>query len=560
MDLSLSELVRIRILPPADRSPAISPGKKIRSMVILEGGPSFFEHLPQHALVFFPHGASAGLSPSQLLALGKAQCAAVLYASDPLLAFPGSQFPLPVFVIPDTCSISKVIEECYQYAFSGIQKLAEVSLNAMERLSNELLSHKSEDANMISVAAELLECPVAFTTSDFHLQQGKNIPQNHLVNPLYVEDSFDWDLALEGFQVKQETFCPHLAQGIDGKEIGGYLHENAYCRQNGYQIYIFPISYKTSCYGYLFLSLNRSVQSLSPEMCMKIQQILAVLKFEIIKSNDIAQTVNRYYDFLLDELLESDRTDFRTLMQKYGLMQKPIADAYYILIAGRSPRNTQDKLQELLTSQQFNLLYDRIMMELKATDFFLFERREAFIIFLPQPLAASQSDCFDRLAALLKQFLKDQYQGIGISDAVSTEQVRKGYFQADKALSISHSTAGQPPCFFSDLGILRFFFDRSNQLDPEPLLQVYEEYIQPILKYDKMHSGELFPTLATYLECGSSPSGACSSLFIHKNTLYSRLNKISQLLGKNLSDSEVHFNLVLGVKVHTLVKAGIFQV
>ena len=127
-------------------------------------------------------------------------------------------------------------------------------------------------------------------------------------------------------------------------------------------------------------------------------------------------------------------------------------------------------------------------------------------------------------------------------------------------MSISHSTAGQPPCFFSDLGILRFFFDRSNQLDPEPLLQVYEEYIQPILSYDKMHSGELFPTLSTYLECGSSPSGACSSLFIHKNTLYSRLNKISQLLGKNLSDSEVHFNLVLGVKVHTLVKAGIFQV
>ena len=430
----------------------------------------------------------------------------------------------------------------------------------MERLSNELLSHKSEDANMISVAAELLECPVAFTTSDFHLQQGKNIPQNHLVNPLYIEDSFDWDLALEGFLVKQETFHPNLASGIDGKEIGGYLYENTYCRQKGYQIYIFPISYKTSCYGYLFLSLNRSVQSLSPEMCMKIQQILAVLKFEIIKSNDIAQTINRYYDFLLDELLESNRTDFRTLMQKYGLMQKPIADAYYIIIAGRRPRNTQDKLQELLTSQQFNLLYDRIMLELRATDFFLFERREAFIIFLPQPLAAAQSDCFDQLAAVLKQFLKDQYQGIGISDAVSTEQVRRGYFQAAKALSISHSTAGQAPCFFSDLGVLRFFFDRSNQLDPEPLLQVYQEYIQPILDYDKLHSGELFPTLTTYLKCGSSPSGACSSLFIHKNTLYSRLNKISQLLGKDLSDSEVHFNIVLGIKVHTLIKTGILQI
>ncbi len=560
MDLSLIELIRNHILFPADRSPAVSSNAKVRSMLVLEGGIAFFEHLPKHALIFFPHGASASLSPSQLLFLGKARCAAVLYASDPLLAFPGDQFPLPVFIIPETSSISKVIEECYQYAFSGIQKLAEVSLDAMEKLSNELLSHKSEEANMITVAAELLGCPVAFTTSDFHLQQGKNIPQNHLVNPLYVADPFNWDLALEGFQVKQEVFHPRLTQGINGKDIGGYLYQNRYCRQKGYQIYIFPISYKTSCYGYLFLSLNQSVLSLSPEMSMKIQQILAVLKFEIIKSNDIAQTVNRYYDFLLDELLESERTDFRKLMQKYGLMQKPIANQYYILIAGRSPRNTQGELQELLTSQQFNLLYDQIMMELQATDFFMFERRDSFIIFLPQPLTDSRVDCFDSLAAVLRQFLKGQYQGIGISEAVPTEHVQEGYFQASKALSISRISPGQPPCFFKDLGILRFFFDRTNQIQPGPLIQVYKEYLLPILQYDQTHGGNLFSTLATYLECGSSPSATCSALFIHKNTLYSRLNKISQILGKTLSDSEVNFNILLAIKIYTLIQAGIFQV
>lgn len=71
MDLSLSELIRIRILPPADRSPAVSPGKKIHSMVILEGGSAFFEHLPQHALIFFLHGASSGLSPASFWLWGK---------------------------------------------------------------------------------------------------------------------------------------------------------------------------------------------------------------------------------------------------------------------------------------------------------------------------------------------------------------------------------------------------------------------------------------------------------------------------------------------------------
>ncbi len=47
-----------------------------------------------------------------------------------------------------------------------------------------------------------------------------------------------------------------------------------------------------------------------PERSIKIQQILAIIKFEIIKSDEIAHTVNRYYDFLLDELVESEQTDF----------------------------------------------------------------------------------------------------------------------------------------------------------------------------------------------------------------------------------------------------------
>ena len=48
-------------------------------------------------------------------------------------------------------------------------------------------------------------------------------------------------------------------------------------------------------------------------------------------------------------------------------------------------------------------------------------------------------------------------------------------------------------------------------------------------------------------------------LYIHKNTLYARLNKISQILGKNLSDSETVSNLSLGLKIQTLIQAGILD-
>ena len=176
---------------------------------------------------------------------------------------------------------------------------------------------------------------------------------------------------------------------------------------------------------------------------------------------------------------------------------------------------------------------------------------------LPRQLVPKGKPDFELVISLYQEFLQDQYQGVGISDIVPTEQVRQGYLQALKALAISQNSLEKAPCYYGELGILRFFFDHSSQVDFTPLLHLYKEYIQPIIDYDNRHSGDLLPTLTAYTTYCASPSAICNALFIHKNTLYARLNKISQILGKNLSDSETVFNLSLGLKIQTLIQTGI---
>lgn len=558
MDVSLKNLVTNHILTPAEQSAAISPQFKIRNIAVFENNAAFFTALTERTLVFFPHHASECASEESFAILAAAHCAVVMYESDLTLFDTALQLSLPLFLMSEAMPLSKVIGACYHFAYSRVQRLAEVSLETMDKLSNELLNHKSEGSNMIQVATDLLECPVAFTMADFHLQQVKSVSQQYLVvNPLYTKNVFDWDLALASFELKEAAYRNNLAEGINGAKIGGYLYQNDYCRTNYCRLFIFPIAHGTNRYGYIFLSLEEKTKSLSPEMSVKVQQILAALKFEIIKADEIAHTINRYYDFLLDELIESDQTDFRKLMQKYGLVQKVVADEYYVVIAGRQPRNMQDAFfHELLTSQQFNLLYDHIVSVFGTINFFLFERKDCIVTLLPKQLVQDTAQGFLKLISVLQQFLKEQYQGVGISDAVITENVRQGYFQAFKALAVSQKSSDKKACFYSDLGILRFFFDHSNQIDFAPLVQVYQEYILPIIEYDASHSGELFSTLTTYIACASSPSNACAALFIHKNTLYSRLAKIAQVIGKNLSDSESMFHISLGIKIHTLIQTG----
>jgi len=92
-----------------------------------------------------------------------------------------------------------------------------------------------------------------------------------------------------------------------------------------------------------------------------------------------------------------------------------------------------------------------------------------------------------------------------------------------------------------------------------PLMALYREYVFPVIQYDKQHGGELFTTLEGYITCRCSPTAICKALYINKNPLYSRLNKIAQLLHKNLSDSETIFNISLALKVESLIRAGMLE-
>ncbi|MBR5488749.1 MAG: helix-turn-helix domain-containing protein, partial [Firmicutes bacterium] len=71
---------------------------------------------------------------------------------------------------------------------------------------------------------------------------------------------------------------------------------------------------------------------------------------------------------------------------------------------------------------------------------------------------------------------------------------------------------------------------------------------------------DLLSTLSEYIFCCSATSAICEKLHIHKNTLYSRLSKISALINHDFSDSDVLFHANLGLKVHTLILTGILNI
>ncbi|MEK7216140.1 MAG: helix-turn-helix domain-containing protein [Chloroflexota bacterium] len=96
--------------------------------------------------------------------------------------------------------------------------------------------------------------------------------------------------------------------------------------------------------------------------------------------------------------------------------------------------------------------------------------------------------------------------------------------------------------------LLRSFDDRG----------VAAEFCQYVLgrlvAYDRAHNADLFRTLQVYFRCGGNAVEAAEQLFLHRNSLLYRLQRIETLLGIDLKDPHDRLTANLAVEFAELLQ------
>ncbi|MFZ5869159.1 MAG: PucR family transcriptional regulator ligand-binding domain-containing protein [Actinomycetota bacterium] len=77
-----------------------------------------------------------------------------------------------------------------------------------------------------------------------------------------------------------------------------------------------------------------------------------------------------------------------------------------------------------------------------------------------------------------------------------------------------------------------------------------EEFLAPLIAYDRRHDTRLLETLRTYLRCDAKPGPTMAELHVHRNTLRYRLAKIESLIGQNLSELPALTSCWLALQLH----------
>lgn len=121
---------------------------------------------------------------------------------------------------------------------------------------------------------------------------------------------------------------------------------------------------------------------------------------------------------------------------------------------------------------------------------------------------------------------------------------------ADVLVSLGRRGEAASP---DDLGVYGLLFSQAGKDD---LAQFVRRTVGPVLDYDVRRGSELARTALTYFELDGNLARTAAELYVHVNTLYQRLDRVTSLLGDGWRHGDHALQVHLALKVHRALTAA----
>lgn len=193
---------------------------------------------------------------------------------------------------------------------------------------------------------------------------------------------------------------------------------------------------------------------------------------------------------------------------------------------------TSPKVQQEIQDYVKRVLLGKIEEFMKSynTDNWLALRSDTIILFMDN--RDSKIDMKKFCGRLLGLFQGKPNLSVSVGVSNSFTEVTKmpdAYFQAFEAAVIGREHYGENKVIFYDAV---YFFQKLRKMGAQDeTYEVCQRFIGPVASYDEEHGTELVDTLRILLENNGNTHTAASQMYVHKNTVLQRRNKIIELLG-----------------------------
>jgi purine catabolism regulator len=184
--------------------------------------------------------------------------------------------------------------------------------------------------------------------------------------------------------------------------------------------------------------------------------------------------------------------------------------------------------------------------------FLVIGREEGVVVLIESRETTTGEKCARELTASLNQPGRHILVGVGgvFEIGPGNTGAQRSYEQAREAARVGMALGGkQGALSFDQLGLLHWLYHLPSDLAEDNL---YLEHILGLAAHDRERHTDLVKTLEAYLDRGGAHKETAQDLYIHRNTLSHRLERIETLCSVSLRDPLTRLQLHAALKMYRL--------
>ncbi|HTE87088.1 MAG TPA: helix-turn-helix domain-containing protein, partial [Dehalococcoidia bacterium] len=189
-----------------------------------------------------------------------------------------------------------------------------------------------------------------------------------------------------------------------------------------------------------------------------------------------------------------------------------------------------------------------------ARDAIAVTRSEEVVILVPEPRDEypTRATAAVGLGGAIVERMRHPFPSVGLTMAISgpctdVSELPSAYAQARRTLAAARQFGREGQITtFEELGIYRLLFQVPNASE---LHGFVNQVLGTLVSYDRRHESDLVRTLAAYLRHHGRLQSAARDLVVHVNTVSYRLQRIREIAGLDLDNSEDRLTAQVALKI-----------
>ncbi|GIM30345.1 purine catabolism regulatory protein [Clostridium polyendosporum] len=440
---------------------------------------------------------------------------------------------LPLIEVPFYYSFSEISKTIYNAIYSQEFNENLLQYNIINTLSSIFFENKGIDV-MINELSHFISKSIILMDCEYNVISASFTPEyEHLVNGI--------DLP--------KVSSVGTASYISHTEISDTAYTNL---KINYEIFRFYIITLPNFTGMLCILID-DTELTSPHK-MLLEKVKSIISLEITRSDKIKTISNSYHNFFFDFLISENKKSEKEILEicnfyDFDYTKKRVCASFIL----ENCENDQHRNKIISTLQKAisNTFRDHQNLFLCANNnilsLFLFYKLEQSNIEAVNNTYNIVYDFYNKLGDSISCTLH-----IGISRCHSgITSIRTAFRDTLNCINLKkHQNINEPICCYSN----KHEYHLLSEMSEASLMKLCEDTIMPIIEFDKDNNTNLINTLKVYYLSKFNCTDTAKKLFLHRNTLINRLDKIKELLHGDFSDNDKMFSVYLGICAYEILK------